>query len=259
MRGLVEAINYTISKYQPNAVFGWQFNLWASPAGGFTNAGITGKGIVRLTDTLGLAKGRNAISNEAKAIANYYVSAGILTHGAKFISIDKYGLDAGFENKNSDPQQSTWFWNATHWTNYLIFVNALHNATQLPVTLWQIPVGRINSTTAISPYTNAKFPDLTNTTQNYEDSASTYFFGDTFTTTGARATYFGTTDGGQSLVSTSGSNLTWGSHLQLARDAGVTVALFGPGVGDSTDNVGSGESYYWISKVQNYYKTRSRL
>ncbi len=110
----VEAINYTISKYQPNAIFGWQFNLWASPAGGFTNAGITGKGIVRLTDTLGLAKGRNAIYNEAKAIANYYVSAGILTHGAKFISIDKYGLDAGFENKNSDPQQSTWFWNATH-------------------------------------------------------------------------------------------------------------------------------------------------
>ncbi len=72
-------------------------------------------------------------------------------------------------------------------TNYLIFVNALHNTTQLPVTLWQIPVGRINSTTAISPYTNAKFPDLTNTTQNYEDSASTYFFGDTFTTTGTRA------------------------------------------------------------------------
>ncbi len=139
-------------------------------------------------------------------------------------------------------------------TNYLIFVNALHNTTQLPVTLWQIPVGRINSTTAISPYTNAKFPDLTNTTQNYEDSASTYFFGDTFTTTGTRATYFGTTDGGQSLVSTSGSNLTWGSHFQLARDAGVTVALFGPGVGDSTDNVGSGESYYWISKAQNYYK-----
>jgi hypothetical protein len=254
LRGLVEAINYTIRKFQPAAKFGWQFNLWASPAGGFTNAGITGKGIVRLTDTLGLDKGRQAISNEAKAIADYYISAGILTGGADFISIDKYGLDAGFEGKNADPAQSTWFWNAVHWTNYLVFVNALHDRTALPVTLWQIPAGRINSSLSISPYTGQAFPALPNTTRKYEDSAATYFFGDSFATTGTRAAYFGQSDGGVSGVSSSGSTVTWSEHLSLAKAAGVTIALFGPGVGESTENVGSDEDYFWISKVQDYYK-----
>ncbi len=253
LKGLVQAINYTIRKYQPTAYFGWQFNLWASPAGGFTNAGITGKGLARLTDTQGLAKGRNAIYREGKAVADYYVSAGILSSDADFISIDKYGLDAGFENKNDDPSQSTWFWNAEHWTNYLVFVNALHDVTGLPVTLWQIPVGRINSSTAISPYTSQRFPSLPNTTRKYEDSAATYFFGDTFSTTAARAAYFGATDGGVSKVTANGNTLTWGEHLSLARDAGVNIALFGPGVGESTDNVGADEDYYWISRVQQYY------
>ncbi len=34
--GLVQAINYTISKNCPQVYFGWQMNLWASPAGGWT-------------------------------------------------------------------------------------------------------------------------------------------------------------------------------------------------------------------------------
>ena len=39
-------------------------------------------------------------------------------------------------------------------------------------------------------------------------------------------------------------------------DAGVTTMLFGAGVGDSTDSVGSPpeDSYWWITKAQRYYK-----
>ncbi len=142
LQGLVQAINYTISKHEANVEFGWQFNLWASPAGGFTGVGIPGTGIVHLTETLGFEEGKKAIVNEAKAIAQYYMDAGILSYGADFISIDKYGLDGGQQqNAPKDPAKSTWFWNHDLWKNYLLFTQTLHETTNKPVTLWQIPVG----------------------------------------------------------------------------------------------------------------------
>ena len=256
LAGLVQAINYTFHKYQPNAIYGWQFNLWASPAGGWTTS-VGAKGVVRLTDTLGLSDGREAIYNEAAAISQYYVDAGVLSHGASFVSIDKYGLDAAYDGNAANPANSIWFWNAVHWTNYLIFVNAMHDTTGLPVVLWQLPVGHINSTQSVNPYaSDGVFDDLDNTVQHYEDSTGPYFLGDTFVPgSDTRLGYFGTTDGGTSDVTVSGNKVTWGSHLSLAKDAGVAVALFGAGVGASTDGVGSPptDDYWFISKVQDYY------
>ena len=198
-----------------------------------------------------------AIANEAAEIAAYYIDAGILSYGAGFISIDKYGLDAGAENgAAADPASSTWFWNVDHWNNYLLFAKTLHNATDLPVTLWQIPVGHINSSTAVNPYdVDGTFDDLTNTNRNYEDSAPTFFLGDTFIADGLRHDYFASNDGGDSGVSVSGSEITWEAHMEAARDAGVTAIYFGAGVGDSTDGVGSPptDDYWWISQVQEYY------
>src|SRR5262249_34987528 len=52
IQGLVQAINYSISKYAPQIYLGWQMNLWASPAGGFTTR-IPAKGLIHLTDDLG--------------------------------------------------------------------------------------------------------------------------------------------------------------------------------------------------------------
>lgn len=256
LAGLVEAINYTIRKHMPSAYFGWQFNLWASPAGGFTNT-IPGNGIVHLSDTLGITAGRTAIINESGAITDYYIDAGVLTQGADFVSIDKYGLDAGAEGKSDDPSTATWFWNAVHWTNYLTFVSVMHEKTQLPVILWQIPVGRINESQAFSPYhSDGKFPILENVATRYEDSAPTYFFGDTFITDGNRFTHFTQEDGGISDVSSNGQQITWGPHIDLARDSGVTAILFGAGVGISTDGVGSPptDDYWWITKVQEYFR-----
>ncbi len=253
--GLVQAINCAISRKMPSAYFGWQFNLWASPAGGFTTQ-IPGKGIVHLTDSGDIAAGREAVRKEALAISDYYISAGILSNGADFVSIDKYGLDAGAEGKNANPADSTWFWNAIHWRNYLEFASAMHAKTELPVILWQIPTGRINSSLALNPYSeDGKLPDLPNVSRRFEDSAPSYFFGDSFSVSGARFDYFSRNDGA-SAVSAEGRTVTWGRNLKVAKTAGVIAALFGAGVGDSTDGIGTptSDDNWWISKAQDYYK-----
>jgi hypothetical protein len=253
--GLIQAINYSISKTCPQVYFGWQMNLWASPAGGWTTP-IPGKGLMHLTETNGIAKGRQLIAGEAAAIVNYYIAAGVLTNGAKFASVDKYGLDAtGFEaSAASDPADSYWFWNNDLWGNYLTFVKTMHTTTGLPVILWQLPVGHINNSQAADPYTGGLFPALINSNRQLEDSSPTYFLGDTFATTGARYTYFSANLAGDPKVTTNGSNTTWGSHMADAANAGVVSVLFGAGVGASTSGEGdTTDSYWWITAVQGYY------
>ncbi|MBX7132490.1 MAG: cellulose binding domain-containing protein [Fimbriimonadaceae bacterium] len=254
--GLVRAINYTISKYAPNATFGWQFNLWASPG---IHVGIPARGLMHLTDTIGIVNGRAAIAGEAREIARYYAEAGITTYGAKFVSIDKYGLDAGAEvGAALNPAGSTWFWNLDHWNNYLLFASILKAETALPVVLWQLPVGRINSTQTVSPYTGAIFPDMPNVTTRFEDSATTFFFGDKFRANGARKTHFIENWGGDPTLRVTGDIVEWGSHKKAAAQAGVTMMLFGAGVGDSTDGVGSPptDDYWWITKSQAAFPSR---
>ena len=254
VQGLIQAINYSISNSDANVDFGWQFNLWASP--GIT-VGIPSTGLIRITDSLGIDAGREAIVSEAKEIANYYLNAGVATYGANFISIDKYGLDAvGYQSGSAaDPESGTWFWNQDHWDNYLLFTKTLHETTEKPVTLWQIPVGRINGSQSINPYTGETFEDLPNTTARYEDSAGTFFFGDTFTGDANRVDYFGRDLDGNGGVTVDGNTVTWESAFEAAADAGITQILFGAGVGISTDGVGSPptDGYWFISKVQEYY------
>ncbi len=257
LTGLVKAINYTINKYAPNAYFGWQFNLWASP--GITT-GIPSTGLMRITDTQGVTNGRQALVSEAKEIYKYYGKAGVSSYGADFVSIDKYGLDAGISSP-SNPSASTWFWNLDHWNNYLLFNKTLHQESGLPVILWQIPVGHINQSTSANPYNQGTFPDLDNTNQHYEDSAPTFFLGDTFTASGTRFNYFSTNQGNDPKLSVSGSQITWNSHAREAADAGIISVLFGAGVGNSTDGVGSPptDSYWWITKAQSYFNNPEPL
>ncbi|MBR3646138.1 MAG: hypothetical protein IKN54_06940, partial [Lachnospiraceae bacterium] len=252
LEGLVKSINYIISTKYPTSIFGWQFNTWSY------SKNVPGAGLMHATETMGFDAGRSFIRNAAIETANYYINAGILSYGADFISIDKYGLDGAYETGAAqNPASSKWLWNSDLWSNYLYYTKALHETTNKPVTLWQLPVGHLNTSQTVSPYTNSLFPDLTNATQNYEDSAPTYFFGDTFIpgTTG-RFNYFGANAYNDSKVTRLGNTITYGSHMQEAADAGVTVMLFGAGVGASTDCVGTppGDSYWWITKAQQYYK-----
>ena len=252
IQGLIQAINYTIKKYAPNAYYGWQFNLWASP--GIT-VGIPSNGLMHVTDTMGIASGRTAITNEANAIASYYLNGGITSNGANFISIDKYGLDAGISSP-ANPSASTWFWNADHWNNYLLFTKTLSTAAGKPAILWQIPVGHINTSQLANPYSAGLFPDLNNTSQHYEDSSPDFFLGDSFQPGSGRFSYFSTNLGADPKISTSGgTTVTWGSHMQETKNSGIIAILFGAGVGDSTHGTGSpaSDSYWWITQVQKYF------
>ena len=273
IQGYVQAVNYLFHKNLPNAYFGWEFALWGHPAGGWTTPSGT-LGLMHLTDEpipgdnsganatkLGIAAGRQAIYNEAAAETNYYLKCGVADYGASFVSVDKYGLDAGAETgAAANPLNSTWFWSQTIWNNYLTFVKAMHETASLPVTLWQLPVGHINTSALANP-AGGTFPDLNNTSTHYEDSAPVYFFGDTFTPgTDSRYKYFsGATNNSdvdpEADLSSNGSSVTWGSAMDLAAQSGVRVALFGAGVGDSTAGTGNPptDSGWWITAAQNYY------
>ena len=252
VKGLVEAINYTVNKYYKEAYFGWQFNIWS-----YSSHEIPNQGLLHKTELIGWDAGREFIKQVAKETADYYYSAGITSYGADFISIDKYGLDGAFETGAADdPEKSKWFWNADIWNNYLLYTETLHNETKLPVVLWQIPVGHINGSESISPYDGEKFNELENKAEYYEDSATTYFFGDTFKGgNDNRTNYFSKNESNDEKIKANGDTITWGSHIEEAKKSGIISILFGAGVGASTDAVGSPptDDYFWITKAQHYY------
>ncbi|MGL4655000.1 MAG: hypothetical protein ACRCWM_03815, partial [Sarcina sp.] len=249
VKGLVEAINYTVEKYYPQAYNGWQFNIWS-----YNQPGVPGQGLLHKTEYAGWDEGRKFIKDAATATAEYYDAAGINSYGTEFISIDKYGLDGAYEaGAPENPKDSKWLWNADIWNNYLLYTKTLHEVTEQPVILWQLPVGHLNSTQTPDPYDGGNFDDLSNAVAHYEDSAPTFFFGDTFKAGGGKRTeYFGTNEANDPKIKTQGDTITWGGHMEEAKDAGVISMLFGAGVGASTDAVGSPptDDYWWITKAQ---------
>ncbi len=254
--GYVEAVNYLFSKNLPKAYFGWEFALWAHPASGWT-VPSGGRGLIHLTDTMGVAAGRAAIAKEAAATTDFYLKAGVASYGASFVSVDKYGLDAAAENgAASNPQTSIWFWNETLWINYLTFAQAIGTESKLPVVLWQIPVGHVNSSELANPQ-GGVFPDLANVSTKYEDSAPDFFFGDTFNAGAAssnRWSYFSASDPLTS-VGVQGGLITWPSAMNLTASYGIRSVLFGAGVGDSTQGTGNppSDDGWWMTAAQNYY------
>ncbi len=258
LRTLVDRINATIAQKRSdghNLTFGWMLNLWSyAPTSG-------GKGVLRRTDNndLGFTNGRAAIKEGATATTQYAIDAGVLTHGANFLAVDRYGLDAagtGGANPN-DPASSIWYFNNDHWMNYLYYIENIHLTSQLPVVIWQLPVGHLNGSTSVSAYTNSVFTDLPNTTTKYEDSSTTFFLGDTFSPgNAARTSYFTENKYNDPKLKVNGGLVTWGNHMQETKNAGVISVMFGAGVGASTDGVGSPptDDYFWIQKVQQYFK-----
>lgn len=247
----VRRINAAIRASGDNVLFGWQLNLWASP----TATG--GKGVIRRTDDddQGWTAGRATIVAAAQEIAAYAMAAGILSSQADFVSIDKYGLDAGISSP-ADPARSTWFWNSDHWNNYLLFAKTLGETTGKPMVLWQLPVGHINGSSRVSARTGAAFAPLANTSQHYEDSATTFFFGDTISEPSSlRAAYFAQNRAADPGLTLSAQSLVWGEHLGVLPSHGIIAALFGAGVGDSTDGLGQPptDDWFWIQAAQEYY------
>jgi hypothetical protein len=254
----VKKINQKIKAQGGNVLFGWQLNLWSDPS-------ITyGPGVIRVTDEKGWVEGRKIIKQAATTTANYALAAGIHNNGASFIAVDKYGLDAmGVRNASgnlpdpNNPKEAAWFWNNDHWHNYLLFVNTINQVSNMPMVLWQLPVGHINSSTAMSARTNIPFSDLDNTVKKYEDSCTTFFFGDAFDVANkTRRDYFSQNQAQDETLQVNGGRLIWGSHLGLLPGNGIIAAMFGAGIGESTTNIGypPTDKYFWIQKAQIYYE-----
>ena len=154
----------------------------------------------------------------------------------------------------ADPNLAMWFFNADQWNNYLFFVKTLSDGLDgTKVMLWQIPQGHINGSTTLAGR------DLTNTLANFEDSATSYFFGDTFTATGGRLAHFSADLAGDPLVSDSGNTVTWGEHMTLAQNSGALSVLFGAGLGISTRGspTPAGEINdlnFWFDKATGYLR-----
>ncbi len=136
----------------------------------------------------------------------------------------------------ADPNIGLWFFNADQWNNYLLLVKTLSSTLNgTKVMLWQIPQGHINGSTTL---TGRDLPNRSadgcapNAICGFEDSATSYFFGDTFTASGGRLAHFGANN--DPGVRVSGNTITWDEHMTLAADSGALSVLFGAGLGVST-------------------------
>lgn len=240
--GWVKAMNYAISKYLPNARFGWKANLWATRLG--STFPVPEKGICRSTDGLDseaeVLEQRKKIYAEARAITSYYVDCGVKSHNADFIALDKYGWDGGRELNQEGldhPEETKWLWNATHWVNYLTFTRGIHDESGLPICLWQLPMGHLDSTQTNNPWKpDGSFTDLANRGATfYEDSTISFFFGDTFREPDAQdKTYFLKAYGIADVSEDPAGDIVWNNHFDLVKEAGVEMMLFGHGLSDST-------------------------
>jgi hypothetical protein len=251
LAGLVQAINHTIKKYDPGAFLGWQVNTWAV------------RNTLKDTDTMGVAAGHTSIVNTGNQVAAFLRTAAVGSQ-ADLVAFDQWGQDFGYF-RDPNPAGNVRYLNATHWNNYLLYVKTVRASLNLPAVLWQIAAGHLNSTRTPSPtYWNAsgRFPDLDDVSANrYEDSASSYFFGDSMTMSGSYLSFFGSNADADPKVSVSGTTVTWGSHLPEAKNAGIVAILFGAGTGTGTygvpEMVGTYQSTpsdydYWVTRAQSY-------
>jgi cellulose binding protein with CBM2 domain len=251
LKGLVEEINYVIKKYDASAFVGWQVNEWAV------------RNPLHDTDTMGITAGRQSIVNVGNQVAGFLSSADI-RYKADFVAFDQWGQDYGYLN-DPNPAGDIRYLNATHWNNYLLYVKTIRASLNLPAVLWQLAVGHLNSTKTPSPtYWNSSgtFPNLNNsTTGQYEDSSSTFWYGDTFTSSGNNLSFYSANPGADPKVSVSGSTITWGSHIPDAAAAGVVAILFGAGTGTGDEGVpevpgltstGTTDFSYWVTRTQHY-------
>ena len=161
----------------------------------------------------------------------------------------------------ADPNVAKWLFNADQWNNYLLMVKTLSTTVGTPVMLWQIPQGHINGSTTITGR------DLANISNNigcpsgqacgFEDSATSYFLGDTFTAADGRLDHFKSNQAGDSSVTVTGDTVTWGEHMTAAGQSGVMSVLFGAGLGPSTRGAPTPagdvtDLKFWFDKATGY-------
>ncbi len=154
----------------------------------------------------------------------------------------------------ADYNLAKWFLNSDQWHNYLTLVNQLSvNLGNTKVMLWQLPQGHINGSTSGG--------DLANTIANFQDSATTYFFGDTFKPDAAGLDHFSENQAGDPALKVSGNQVTWGEHMTLAQSLNVMSVLSGAGLGISTRGTPTpgkavNDNDFFTKKATGYLKTK---
>ena len=229
VQAYVLAMNYLAKKYAPNCRFGWKMNIWSTS---YPGSDVPQKGVVHYTDGLtgaAFTTARAKVVREAGKIGTFYQQAGVADNGATYLFLDRYGIDGGawgyYQNGSligfttaqavgwQDPQQSLWFWNLIQCNNYVQIIRTVNGILKLPVGLWQIPMGHLNSSQTTNSLDwnpvvlkDERFPDLIDgayATQeewqpimgstwkgdpgygSWEDATATFIFGDTFSVTTA--------------------------------------------------------------------------
>jgi hypothetical protein len=277
LTGFCESLNYIIKKYYSNASIGWAFPMWACTHN-------SGKGIMHATDAGYLynpsgvySVGRNLIQGDYYELSSISLTLG-LNYLTDWISIEGYGYDGAIDQDNpvstnwTNPSTTDWFWNAQYYDNLMLACQTMSasisiGGSGLPIIL-NGDGGHINSTLTESPTvynSNNHFADLTNSGYQWEDAASDYFFGDTMYIIGTnRLSYFSTKPPADSAnVIVSGNSVIWNQHITYAKNNGVIALIIGAGMTMDTHNLPDPnstpsniptDSYWWITKVQRYYK-----
>ena len=252
VQGYVQCVNYMVSKICPQVKFGWQINVWANTYNRTPDTKLPSEVLVKTTDILGTNKGLELIEKETTDIGLYYKNAGILSYGANFFTVDKYGLDFRVASKG---YSESFKWNYVHWSNFLFFCKVLSiTLNNIPCILWQMPVGYLNNSQKISPYTLKPFKKLRNIEGEGEDSSATFFFGGTFIPDIDSEYNFWATG-----TSSSGNSIVWKENISEFKNFNIIGALFGAGVGISTTGGGLArdpnvtDDYHLISSIQDYY------
>lgn len=259
--GLVNCINYIIRKISPQVEFGWQINAWSNPVS--IPGGI---GICKSSDFISdFEEAKKFIVKTASDTAIYYLNSGIMSHGADFFTVDKYGLDYSLVTADKSLKSNPWAFNNDHWNNYLLYVKTISKVlgsgtNPANCQLWQLPVGHLNSTTSISPYTGKRFIDLPNTQGKGEDSTVTFFLGDTFIPPVENYSYWVQNKWNDPSMKMSGNNITYSSKIKELYKYNISNVMVGAGIGISTNSGGSpisglipGDNYFCITKIQESY------
>ena len=286
----------TVGSESVNIRFGWKFNLWAAEA-------INNKGISKTTDATNefptFAEGQKYIKDQGVVVADWFSRAGILSmpvlgatnpRPSDFMALDKYGIDGGRPIGTTapgytDPYTTAWYFNADHWNNYLLLAGTIRKTlmektpgvTDYGIRMWQIPVGRINNNVPITgepPFANLpdKMVQVPTDQGSFEDSAVSYFFGQSFTglTTNPdadntkRAEFFnpegfGNRAGDPLVRKDSCGNIVYESHFAAAANWGVEAIDFGAGLPEATNGGGYADNtptdqYFFSFKAGQYLK-----
>ncbi|WP_119343311.1 hypothetical protein [Facilibium subflavum] len=146
--GWVQATNWAIHNTGPSIPFGWQENVWNITSANWVHSRETTTEIeskitdptYKLIDQLGIYSGQ---------------------YQPNFLVFDKY------ERNANAALGSGYLWNGQDWNNYITYVSQLSKKfNNIPVMLWQIPGGHLQTNTE------------TDNTTNTFSTAPDYFFGD---------------------------------------------------------------------------------